>query len=97
MSDDKYAELPRRIGFDETVVEVEPYEAVEPIRGVRRVSPLSPVAGIDEARLYAEIATDGRVAPWRRRSARATAVTMLVMTVVSLGFAAYSYLQLWAR
>lgn len=82
MGDDKYADLPRRIDMDETVVEVDPYEAVEPIRGVRQVSPLSPVAGIDEARLYAEIATDDRTEPGRRRTARTVVLVSLLLTPI---------------
>ena len=81
---DEYTHLPPRVAADDTVIEVDPYEAVEPIRGARRVSPYSPVAGIDEARLYAEIATDSHTNPWRRRIARGVALATLGSLVFSL-------------
>lgn len=80
-SRDEYADLPPRVDPADVVISVEPYEAVEPIRGVRRVSPYSPVAGIDEARLYAEIGTYDGAQPWRRRMARGMAVYLLVSLV----------------
>ena len=83
-SRDEYAELPPRVDPADSVISIEPYEAVQPIRGVRVASPYSPIAGIDEARLYAEIGTYQGAAPWRRRSARAMAIFLLVSTVFGI-------------
>ena len=88
MADGKYEELPARVHLDDTVQEVPVYEAVGEVQGVRRVSPLSPVAGIDEARLFASIGTDSRAQPWRRRMARLTAIYLLCSTLVGLALSA---------
>lgn len=85
-----YARLPPRVEPEAMVQEVAPYEAVEEIQGVRRVSPLSPVAGIDAARVHASIATSRRAEPWRRRLARAYVLYAL------FGFVAWVIVaQLW--
>lgn len=87
-SDDRrFRDLPPRVDPAVTVVDVPPYEAVEEIRGVRRVSPYSPLAEIDEARLFSTIGTDDRAQPWRRRAARATALFLLAAVVLPLGYA----------
>ena len=86
---DEFAHLPERVRPDALIEEVPPYEAVEEVRGVRRTSPLSPVAGIDEARLYATIGTDPRAQPWRRRMARGMAIYLLVATLLGLGYALF--------
>ncbi|HVE99272.1 MAG TPA: hypothetical protein VNA12_08840 [Mycobacteriales bacterium] len=84
MSKRDFSHLPAQIDPASTVQEVEPYEAVEELRGVRHVSPYSPVAGIDEARLYAEIGTTARTDPRRRRIARVVAGCLLFGYVGSL-------------
>ena len=84
-----YSQLPPRVAADAMVQEVTPYEAVEEVRGVRRVSPLSPLSGIEEARLYGEVATSSDLPAGRRRLARAVAFSLLVMTVSGLLTFAY--------
>ena len=79
-----YAELPSHVSLEDTIEAVDPYEAVEPIRGARRVSPYSPLAEIDAARLHAQIATDERAEPWRRRLARVVVLFMLASIAFSL-------------
>ncbi len=83
---DRYAELPPHVRLEDTIQEVEPYAAVEPIRGVRRVSALSPIAEIDAARLHAEIATDPNTNPWRRRLARGVVLAMLASFALTWGY-----------
>ena len=78
MDTSDFRRLPPRVAPDETVQEVPHHEAVGEIHGVRKVSPYSPVSGIDEARVYAAIAT-GPATRRRRRIAR----TIVYVTLAS--------------